>query len=51
MKTLVVTKFKWERNQLSKQNFIPSLKETKKQAILFWNLFRDQSYKKYIFLD
>ena len=35
MKTLVVTKFKWERNQLSKQNFIPSLKETKKQAILF----------------
>ena len=49
IKTLVVTK--WERNQLSKQNFIPYLKETKKQTILFWNLFRDQSYKKYIFLD
>ena len=29
-KTLVVTKIKWERNQLSKQNFIPYLKETKK---------------------
>ena len=51
IKTLVVTKIKWERNQLSKQNFIPYLKETKKQTILFWNLFRDQSYKKYIFLD
>ena len=48
IKTLVVTKIKWE---LSKQNFIPYLKETKKQTILFWNLFRDQSYKKYIFLD
>ena len=34
-KTLVVTKIKWERNQLSKQNFIPYLKETKKQTILF----------------
>ena len=51
IKTLVVTKIKWERNQLSKQNFIPYLKETKKQTILFWTLFRDQSYKKYIFLD
>ena len=35
IKTLVVTKIKWERNQLSKQNFIPYLKETKKQTILF----------------
>ena len=51
IKTLVVTNIKWERNQLSKQNFIPYLKETKKQTILFWTLFRDQSYKKYIFLD
>ena len=51
IKTLVVTKIKWERNQLSKQNFIPYLKEMKKQTILFWNHFRDQSYKKYIFLD
>ena len=51
IKTLVVTKIKWERNQLSKQNFIPYLKETKKQTILFWNLFRDESYMKYIFLD
>ena len=33
IKTLVVTK--WERNQLSKQNFTPYLKETKKQTILF----------------
>ena len=48
IKTLVVTKIKWE---LSKQNFIPYLKETKKQTILIWNLFRDQSYKKYTFLD
>ena len=51
IQTQVVTEIKWERNQLSKQNFIPYLKETKKQTILFWNLFRDQSYKKYIFLD
>ena len=35
LKTLVVTNIKWERNQLSKQNFIPYLKETKKQTILF----------------
>ena len=35
IKTLVVTKIKWERNQLSKQNFIPYLKETKKQTIVF----------------
>ena len=35
IKALVVTKIKWERNQLSKQNFIPYLKETKKQTILF----------------
>ena len=35
IKTLVVTKIKWERNQLSKQNFIPYLNETKKQTILF----------------
>ena len=49
IKTLVVTK--WEGNQLSEQNFTPYLKETKKQTILFGNLFRDQSYKKYIFLD
>ena len=33
IETLVVTK--WERNQLSKQNFTPYLKETKKQTILF----------------
>ena len=26
-------------------------KRDEKQTILFWNLFRDQSYKKYIFLD
>ena len=52
IKTLVVTKIKWECNQLCKQNFIPYLKETKKQTILmFWTLFHDQSYKKYIFLD
>ena len=51
IKILVVTKIKWECNQLSKQNFIPYLKESKKQTILFWTLFRDQSYKKYIFLD
>ena len=51
IKTLVVTKIKWECNQLSKQNFIPYLKEMKKQTILFWTLFRNQSYKKYIFLD
>ena len=35
IKTLVVTKIKWECNQLSKQNFIPYLKESKKQTILF----------------
>ena len=35
IKTLVVTKIKWECNQLCKQNFIPYLKETKKQTILF----------------
>ena len=35
IKTLVGTKIKWERNQLSKQNFISYLKETKKQTILF----------------
>ena len=50
IKTLVVTKIKWELNQLSKHNFIPYLKETEKQTILFWTLFRHQSYKKYIFL-
>ena len=33
IKTLVV--LKWERNQLSKQNFTPYLRETKKQTILF----------------
>ena len=43
----MVTKIKWAHNQLSKQNFIPYLKEKKKPTILFGNLFRDQSYKKY----
>ena len=33
IKTLVV--LKWERNQLSKQNFTPYLRETKKQTIFF----------------
>ena len=35
IKALVVTKIKRERNQLSEQNFIRYLKETKKQTILF----------------
>ena len=35
IKILVVTKIKWEHNQLSKQNFTPYVKEMKKQTILF----------------
>ena len=34
IKILVVTKIKYERNQLTKQNFLPYLKETKKRTIL-----------------
>ena len=39
IKTLVVTKIKWEHNQLSKQNFIPYLKETKKADHFVLNSF------------
>ena len=39
IKTLVVTKIKWEHNQLSKQNFIPYLKETKKTKHFVLNSF------------